>query len=258
MGVFEGTGKIRVHDGGGLEVSLDGGVTWTTVGGGGFGANVTLQQANASGALVNTLNLLNQYSVNTAGSETADWDVTVPVGGVQTPLRVGRANLAGPATATTASGTPTVVFPPRASALQITMGQLATKLVVTGLNLAADLGYDFTFYTPTAPAAEIDLKLNDTDATGVLHGYVSAGTLAVDSETSLIFAFTHGVNDGFAQLRDRGVGNPKGYKVTFYDSVTRWDVAGHSTLTANVTSISLAGVPSGSVLTISKILPSIA
>lgn len=260
MGVFEGSGKIRIHDGGGIEYSLDGGATWTVVsGGGGFGSNVTIQQPNSASALVNTLQLLNQYLVNTAGSETADWDITVPVGGVQTTLRLGRANLAGPAAVTTASATPTVAFPPRASALQITLGQLATKLIVTGLNLAADLGYDIVYSIPSNPAAEIDLSLNDSSIAGQLKGYALGAGLSPFTLTNLWMCDAgKSPVDGFLELRDRGSGVAKGYRVEVWDSSLNQKYTGHSTLTANVTSVSMSGVPSGTVITIFKLLPSIA
>lgn len=226
--------------------------------GGGFSSDVIIQQPNSASAQVNTLELKNQYSVNTAGSETADWDVTVPVGGTQTALRVGRANLAGPATATTASATPTVAFPPRASCLQITLGQAATKLIISGLNLAADLGYDITYYFPTAPGAEVDLSLNDSSTAGQLHGYSAGASLSLFTLTALWMCDNRAPVDGMCMLRDRGSGLSKFYTVTNWDGSFQGFYTGHSTLTANVTSLSMSGLPNASIITINKILPSIA
>jgi predicted small lipoprotein YifL len=238
----------------GTGIAIDGGVISATSG---FSSHFALAQPNSLGSQVNTLESLNQYTVNTSGSETAIWDVTVPVNGAQTVLHVGNADLAGISKQSTSGATPTITFPPRASALQITVGQLATKLVVNGLDLANDGAYKLTLYTPTAPAAEIDLKLNDSDATATpnIKGFIVAASIASDFSSTLILCFTGGACDGKAELFDRGSGKPKEFVTTYWDTVHRGDYFGRSTLTANVTSVSLNGVPLNSIFTIYKTIP---
>ncbi len=82
-----GVGLRLVEIAGVLNATTNG-TTFTPVGASGFGADTVIQQLNSTPALVNTLELINTLTVNTAGSETATWTIKVPSAGAQINAQV--------------------------------------------------------------------------------------------------------------------------------------------------------------------------
>lgn len=130
-------------------------------GGSGFSSHVTIAQPNGSAQQVNTLDLLNQYSNNVAGSETAQWLMTVPVNGTQVVMDLAKLNGAGKQTATTSGATPTVALLPRYAVLEITVGADTTSLTITGLDLDTDFRYVLTGDI-LGPSGPITMRPNGT------------------------------------------------------------------------------------------------
>jgi hypothetical protein len=81
LGPTPGTSIVE-RRGGSVQVSNDGGQTFAALGGG-FGSDTIVQIPNSLAALKNALELLNEYRVNTSGSEESRWRVFLAVAGAQ-------------------------------------------------------------------------------------------------------------------------------------------------------------------------------
>lgn len=226
-------------------------------GGGGFSNNVTVQAPTDGGVAVNAAFFLTTAS-GAPDAATGQVNIETPVAGTIVPHFIGSSNLAGAQKVTTASATQTVTWLPGADTLQVTLGTGLTKLVVNGFDCDAEGAIDVEFQATPASAAETDLKLNDTDATGVVGGFnQNASTVTAFNANHLILADAFANPwSSIAHLRCN-VGKAKIFESSMNDNASHYETyEGVSTVTADVTSFSISNQSSGGVLTFRRPRPS--
>ena len=223
----------------------------------GFGSNTSILQPDSASSTVTTLNLQNNFVNNTHGTATTNWLMTFLVAGASVVNDLASLNGAGRQSVTIASGTPTIAWNPRADELKITYGVDASKTVITGLDLDTDGGYDIEMLAQPTGAAEVDLKLNDSDNTGGVNGYyISGGVWHANQPNKLML--TDGTNQFsvIANLRSSVAGAVKMFMVTMQitgGGTLYEQYMGNSTLTANVTSVSIPTIKAGSVIVLRRV-----
>lgn len=169
-----------------------------------------------------------------------------------TPIPIGLGVLQ---TATTSGSTPSVAFASSADAIDITFGASATTTTITGLSLDADHCYDIQTRA-VAPGAAINVSLNGTDSTGLVEGYffTGAGAIITKAQNTLLLSDQDATAVyAVASLCASGPGTAKIWQSQMIREATLFEqYIGRSTVTVDVTSISINGMPSGSTLFIRR------
>jgi hypothetical protein len=235
----------------GTGIAIDGGVIAATSG---FAAHMNLSQANSASAPISTLDLQNNYTVNTAGSETVNWQATFPVGGVQVVGDLFAVNMAGKQSTTTSGSTPTATLPARCDQYTINVGANATTLTIAGLHSDIDGGYIIDYAITPVAGTEIDMQVNG-DNTGSVTGQFCGATCTsyvpghlTISDTSIIQYVGH------VEIRNVAPGANKGFYSRFKGSLAEWYV-GYTTVTADITTMAIPNVATGSKVTVQRMRP---
>jgi hypothetical protein len=203
MGSFEGSGKIRVHDGGGLEVSRDGGLTWSAISGALSAIADQTVLGNVSGVAAAPVALSAAQQLTMLG--------VTPFNSELNNAFIRAQSLCGP-TLTVANGSECVRLDDFAAltggtltlnttlsggVIQVGTGAVAStfnRTVLTGTTcqLADFLSIKWYSYWRAAFATAIDgvgqVYLNLTAPTG--NTFVALGLLGAGSTTNLSYSFT--------------------------------------------------------------------